>query len=328
MISRRRVVLALGASTFAASGVSFAQQASTKVPRIGFLGSESATVFATRVEALRAGLRDFGYVEGKNIVIDFQWAEGKRERLPELAAELVRLKADVIVTHAVPATRAAKQATTTIPIVMTAVGDAVANGIVTSLARPDSNITGTTYFVPELNAKRLELLKEILPQITQVAILLNPNNPSTGVASKAAGQAAKLLKLSLHEFPVRAPNEFDSTVAAIAKKRVGAVVIYDDPMLIGDPKPIADLTAKHRLPSAGVKQFAEAGGMIGYGVDNLVMFRRTGYFVDKILKGTKPGDLPIEQPTNFELVVNLNAAKALGVKIPNSIRVRATSVIE
>jgi putative ABC transport system substrate-binding protein len=211
---------------------------------------------------------------------------------------------------------------------MTAVGDAVANGIVSSLARQGGNITGTTYFVPELSVKRLELIKEALPRITQVAVLLNANNPSVGMVSKATGIAANSLKLSLQQFPVRAPSEFENAFAAIARKRLGAVVIYEDPLLIGDPKPIADLAVKHRLFAVGVKQFAEDGGAIGYGVDNLDMFHRTGYFVDKILKGARPADLPVEQPTKFELVLNLKAMKALGIKISDSILVRATKVIE
>ncbi len=292
------------------------------------MGAESASGYTSRVDALRAGLRDLGYVEGKNIVIEFRWADGKNDRLPELAAELVRLKVDVLVTHAVPATRAAKQATTTIPIVTAAVADPVALGLVASLARPGGNITGSTFFFAEIIAKRLELLKEAMPRITQVAVLLNPDNPSMGPNFRAMELKAKSLKVVLQRFEARGPNEFENAFSAMAKKRVDAVAVVEDPMFIANAKGLADLAAKQRFSSIGFNEFAEAGGLIGYGANYLEMWRRAAYFVDKILKGAKPGDLPIEQPTRFELVVNMKTAKALGVKISQSILVRADKVIE
>ncbi len=326
MISRRQVVLAFGAS-FLAPLASFAQQQS-KVWRIGFLGTVSASGWAPQVEALREGLRDLGYTEGKNIVIEYRWAEGKYERLPELATGLVRLGVDVIVTHGTPGTLAAKRTTTTIPIVMATSGDAVASGLVASLAQPGGNVTGLTFFDPQLSAKRLELLKEVAPRIGQVALLWNSGNPATGISLQLVDRTAKQLKLGLQQFSIRSPEEIERAFAAMAQAHVDAVWIHQDQMLIENTKVIAELSAKYRLPSAGFGGYAEAGGLIEYGVNVAGLFRRAAYFVDKILKGAKPGDLPIEQPTRFELVINVKTAKALGLTIPQSILVRADRVIE
>jgi putative ABC transport system substrate-binding protein len=327
MNNRRKLLVALGAGALAAPLTSFAQQKG-KIWRIGFLGTASASGFARRVEALRAGLRDLGYVEGKNIVIEFRWAEGKYERLPELAAELVRLKVDVIVTHGV-GTRAAKAATTTIPIVMAVSPDPVASGLVASLARPGGNVTGMASFGPEGSAKRLELLKDAFPHTRQVAVLLNPDNPGQiKLVFPAMGAAAKSLKLELHQFGARGPGEFENAFAAMAKKRVDAVVSTDDPVLIANAGAIAKLAAEMRLPSIGLPEFAEAGGLMAYGADRRDLFRRAATFVDKILKGAKPGDLPIEQATRFETVVNLKTAKALGITIPQLFLMRTDRVIE
>lgn len=304
-----------------------AQTTTTKVARIGFLGVSSASSSASRVEGLRAGLRDRGYVEGTNIALEFRWAEGNYDRLPELAADLVRLKVDVLVAQGAPGSRAAKHATTTIPIVMTAAGDAVATGLVTSLARPGGNITGMTFFSPELSAKRVELLKAAAPATTRVAILLNPGNPATESGLQSVAATAKALKVELHQFAVRGPQEIEGALAAMVKQRVGAVAIVEDAMLNANPQLISDLATSNRLPSAGNKEFAEAGGLIGYGVNFFEIFRRAAYFVDKILKGAKPGDLPVEQSAKFELVINLKSAKALGLTIPQSLLVRADEVI-
>jgi putative ABC transport system substrate-binding protein len=282
----------------------------------------------SRVEALRAGLRDLGYVEGKNIAIEFRWADDKYERLSELAADLVRQKVDVIVTYGAPGTLAAKRASATVPIVMAISGDAVLTGLVASLARPGGNITGTTEFAPELMAKRLELLKEAMPRITQVAALLNPSTPLSRPIFQAMEITAKSLKLELLQFGARAPNEFESVFSEMAKRRVDTVVVQEDPMLVANVKTIADIASKQRLPSIGGREFAEAGGLIGYGVNILEMFRRAAYFVDKILKGVKPSDLPVEQSTKFELVINLKTAKALGITIPRPVLLRADRVIE
>jgi putative tryptophan/tyrosine transport system substrate-binding protein len=295
------------------------------MPAIGFLGSESASNQAKRLEALRAGLRELGYVEGKNIVIDIRWAEGKYDRLPALAAELVGLKVSVVVVSGAKATLAMTRATTTIPIVMGSTGDAVALGVVTNLARPGGNITGWTFFASESAAKRLELLKEVMPRITQVAFLFNPADPP--FVLKAMEPVAKALKLELPQFEARGPNEFESAFAAMVQRHVDAIIVQGDTMFAVNAKAIADLAIKHGLPSAGIVEFAEAGGMIGNGVDQLEGHRRAATYVDKILKGANPGDLPIERATKFRLVINLKTAKALGITVPQSLLLRADEVI-
>ncbi len=327
MNKRRKLLIALGAGALTAPLGSFAQQQG-KVWRIGLLSSETASGYASRVEALRAGLRDFGYSEGKNLVIEFRWAEGKRDRLPELAAELVRLNVDVLVTHATPPIRAAKQATTTIPIVMAGSGDPVASGLITSLARPGGNITGTASLAAELVAKRIELLRDAFPRITQVAVLTDADHPNRAARLQAMEITARSVKVTLHEFKVRGPREFDSAFAAMVKKRVGAVTVSETAIFAANAKAIADLAAKHRLPSIGYGEFAEAGGVIGYGANQLELFRRAGYFVDKILKGAKPAAIPVEQPTRFELIINQKTAKALGIKFPQTFFQRADRIIE
>ena len=327
MNNRRKLLVALGAGTFTAPLASFAQQPA-RVFRIGFLSSESASGYRTRVEALRAGLRGLGYEEGKNIIVEFRWAEAKHDRLPDLAADLVRLKVDVLVTHATPGSLAAKRATSTIPIVAAVVADPVDLGLVASLARPTGNITGSTYFSSEIAAKRLELLKDVMPRITQAAAFVNPDNPATGTIVNAMQRAAKSLNVVLQQFEARRPSEFGGAFLAMAKRSVGAFVIVEDPMFLANAKGIADLAAKQRLPSIGFNELVEAGGLIGYAPNFLEMWRRAAYFVDRILKGAKPSDLPIEQPTKFEMLINGKTAKALGIKIPNSILVRADKVIE
>jgi len=303
-------------------------QQTGKVHRIGFLGQTSASAQAIGVEALRAGLRDFGYVEGKNIVIEFRWAEGKYDRLPDLAAELVRLKVDVLVTGGTAGISAVKHATTTIPVVMTSSGDAVASGLVASLARPGGNITGSTFFVPELMAKRVELLKEALPRTRRVAALVNADDPSHVPVLKAMETTARSLTVELQKFAVRGPHDFEGAFSAMAKSRVDAVVVQEDSLLTANNKGITDLAVTKRLLSAGSTRFAEFGGQIGYGPSGRDMARRAAYFVDKILKGANPADLPVERPTKFELVVNLKAAKALGLTIPQTLLLRADQVIE
>jgi putative ABC transport system substrate-binding protein len=281
------------------------------------------------LEALRAGLRELGYEEGKSLIIEYRWAEMKNDRLPELAAELVRLKVDLIVSHGTLGTRAAKLATNTIPIVMAASGDAVATGLVASLARPGGNITGSTYFGAELKAKWVEILHEVLPRARRMAYLINPDNPvSIGPVRRELEAAAKSRKVELEEFAVRNTNDFDSAFSAMTRKRADAVVISDDAILVSNFGGLAELALTRRIPSIGNQEFGEAGGLIGYGPNQAGLWRRAAIFIDKILKGAKPADLPVEQPTTFEVVVNFKTAKALGVKIPNSILVRATKVIE
>ena len=288
---RREFIALVGGAAVAWPVAARAQQ--PRKWRIGFLGTATASGSASWVGALREGLRDLGYVEGKNLVIEFRWAEDKYERLPGLAAELVRLKVDVIVTHATPGGRAAKAATTTIPIVMAIVADPVATGIVASLARPGGNVTGMTGINDEVAAKRLELLKGTFPRTRQVAVLLNPDNPSDiGPVFRAMEAAAKSLDLELHQFGVRVPGDFESAFAAIAKRRVDAVVSSQDTVLTDNAREIASLAAKMQLPSVGPYQFADAGGLMAYGANRLEFFRRAAYFVDRILKGAKPADLP------------------------------------
>lgn len=288
----------------------------------------SASNFAPRTEALRAGLRDFGYVEGRNALVEVRSAEGKYDRLPELAAELVRQNVDVIVAAGTPAIRAAKQATQTVPIVIAAVGDAVAGGLVASLARPGGNITGSTYLAPELAAKQLELLKEAFPHTTQVAVIVNPGNPAMGPTMQAVEWAAKSLKLELEQFAVREPRDFDDAFVTIAKKRYKTALIIDDPITISNARAVADLALKHRLATAGFIEYAEAGGLMGYGVNLIAMWRRAAFFVDKILKGTRPGEIPVERATRFDLVINRKTAKAIEVAIAPAILLRADRVIE
>ena len=328
MNNRRKLVVALGAGVFAAPLASFAQQ--NKVWRIGFLGVATAQGFARPLDALRAGLRELGYVEGKNIVIEDRWADNDYARLPGLAAELVKTNIDVIVTHSTPGVRAAKQATTTIPIVMAAIGDALAFGVVTSLARPGGNITGTTFFTPEMSAKRLEIIKDALPRARRIAVLHNPGNPLAETSLKAMELTAKSLKMELLRFPVSKPEEFDGAFAAMAAKRIEALAIFQDPVMTtaANAKTLANLAAKLRLPSFGSPDFADAGGLLGYGVSISDMFRRAPYFVDKIFKGDKAGDVPVEQWSKFEIIVNLKTAKALGIKLPDLVLQRADRAIE
>jgi putative ABC transport system substrate-binding protein len=323
----RRAFIGALAGGFLAPLAAGAQQAE-KVWRIGFLGAAAPSVWASRVQALRAGLRDLGYVEGKNIVIEFRWANGMYDRLPDLAAELARLKIDVLVTAGTPGALSAKQATTTIPIVMAVSGDAVATGLVASLARPGGNITGSTSFSQQLHAKRLELLKEALPHLTLVGVLFNPRNPAFATDLQEMEIAARSMKVRLQRFETQGPNEFAGAFAAMGKSRVDAVVIQEDGMLNDNTRAMADLAAQQRLSSIGLTELADAGGLMGYGVNRVELFRRAAYFVDKILKGAKPADLPIEQPTKFKLVINLKTAKALGLTIPPSLLQRADQVIE
>jgi len=305
-----------------------AAQPAGQVYRIGFLGAASPSGYAPLVEALRLGLRDLGYVEGKNLAIEYRWAEGKYDRLPDLAAELVRQKVDLIVTHGTPGSLAAKQATRTIPIVMALSGDAVATGLVASIARPGGNLTGSNFFFPELNAKRLELLKEALPRASRMAGLANPDNPATAGALKAMDQMAKSLTVDFQAVEVRGPDEFRGAFSAMVKGRVDGIVVLDDGMMIANARQVADLAAKNQLPAIGFMEYADAGGLMAYAVNFPEIWRRAATFVDKIFKGAKPGDLPVEQPTKFELVVNLKTAKALGLTIPPSLLRRADQVIE
>ncbi len=318
------VTLVLGAL---AASLAVEAQPAGKVYRIGFLGAASPSQYAGQMAGLRLGLRDLGYVEGKNIRIEYRWAEGSYERLPELAAELVRLNVDVIITHGTPGSLAAKRATTTIPIVMAVVGNPIETGIVASLARPGGNITGSSFFYLELNAKRLEVLKAAVPGLARVAVLLNPNNPANVSVLGAMEERAQAIKLKLRPVEARRPDEIDSAFV-LAKAQTQAVAILEDALFVANAQRIADLAMSNRLPSIGFKEYGEAGGLIAYAVDFPDIWRRSMSLVDKILKGTKPQNLPIQQATRFELIVNLRTAKALGLTIPQSFLLRVDHVIE
>jgi len=298
-----------------------------KVARIGFLRQGPPT--DPQVEAFRRGLHDLGYVEGKNILIEYRHTEGKPDRLPLLAAELVRLKVDIIVVSGGLATSAAKNATREIPIVMAIAGDPVGSGHVASLGRPGGNITGLTNLAPELGGKRLELLKEVIPGLSRVAILADPTNPIFALQLREVESAAQALKLQLQILEVREPNDFDSAFGAAKKGRAGAVGTLASAFLAGHRKKIVDFAEKSRLPTMyHTSGFVEVGGLMSYGVNNVDLYRRAAIYADKILKGVKPADLPVEQPTKFELVINLKTAKQIGVTIPPNVLARADKVIK
>jgi putative ABC transport system substrate-binding protein len=308
-----------------------AAQPPEKVPRVGYLnpGSSSDPVRQRRLEALRQGLRELGYVEGQNIALEPRWAEGKYDRYPALAADLVRSKVDVIVAWSGPATKAAQEATRTIPIVMSLVNDPVGSGLVASLARPGGNVTGTTVMAPDVVGKRVELLKEVLPKVSRVAVLQHPDNPASASLVREAEVAARALGVRLQILGVRNSAEIDSAFAAMTRERAGAFMYLPDAIFDNQQGQILELAAKRRLPAIlGNRQPAEAGALMAYGPDFLALERRAATYVDKILKGAKPADLPVEQPTKFELVINLKTAKALGLTIPASLLARADQVIE
>jgi len=324
----RRTFLALVSGSLLAAPLAAEAQLAGKVYRIAFLGSTSPSGYASQMEAFRAGLRDLGYVEGQNLLIEFRWAQGNNQRLPQLAAELVRWKPDVLVTHGPPGALAAKRATNTIPIVLGAIGEAVAIGAVESLARPGGNVTGSSFFVPELNAKRLEVLKEALPRLSRVGVLLKRDNPVNVPVLRAMEHTAQALKIQLQSVEARDPADLENAVSALVKGHAGAIAVFEEAMLIAQAERIADLARKHQLPTIGFIEYARAGGLLAFGVNFPDLWRRAAVFVDKILKGAKPADIPVEQATKFEMVINLKTAKALGVKIPRSLLLQADQVIE
>jgi len=299
-----------------------------KVPRIGFQSAASPSAIAARTEAFRQGLRELGYVEGKNIVIEYRYAEGKFDRLNEFAAEFVRLKVDVIVTAGGISTRSAKEATVTIPIVMTQDIDPVGNGFVASLARPGGNITGLSTLAPEINGKQLELLKEIVPKFARVAVLGTTTNPGTAQAIRETELAAGSLTVQLQYIDVLDPKDIETAFRAASKGRAEAVLVLISSVLNSQRTQVINLAAKNRFPAMyPFPEFVEAGGLMSYGVSFTDSYRRAATYVDKILKGAKPADLPVEQPTKFELVINLKAAKQIGLTIPPNVLARADRVI-
>ena len=315
-----------------ALGVIAEAQQPKKVPRIGILSSTDPALESTRAEVIRLALRERGYIEGQNIAIEYRYTEGKRDRTPELAAELVRLKVDIIlVTGGPPVIRAVKNATKTIPIVMTgAGGDPIEAGLIESLARPGGNVTGVTNLTGELGSKRLELFKEAVPKVARVAVLYDPATRASVLDVKEVlPVAARALRLTIQPWEIRATDGFEKVFAGLNKERPDGLYVSPGPLTLANRKRIADFALKSRLPSMYVRsEFVDAGGLMSYGADIADSYRRVAYFVDRILKGAKPADLPVEQPTKFELVINLKTAKQIGLTIPQSVLYRADRVIK
>jgi len=327
-VERRAFIAGAGAVLLAAPLAVEAQQAG-KVHRIGMLETTSMALNAANIEAFRQGLRELGYVEGRNYIIEYRSADGRSERFPDLAAELVRQKVDVILTRGTPAVMAAKSATGTIPVVMAASSDPVLSGVVASLARPGGNITGLSSIVHEVSGKRLELIREVVPGVSRIAVLFIMSNAAEALQWKETEIAASSLRVQVQLLDVRKAGDFGRAFDAAIKQRAGALVVGLDTLTQTNHQPIVDLAAKHRLPAIyGAREFVDAGGLMGYGVSYPDLYRRAATYVDKILKGAKPADLPVEQPTKFDLVINLKTAKALGLTIPPSLLARADQVIE
>jgi putative ABC transport system substrate-binding protein len=300
-----------------------------KIPRIGFMGNSTAALEANLIGPFREGLREHGYEEGRNVEIVFRWAEGQYERFPALIAELIAANVDVIVTAGTPAALAVKKATSTVPVVMAAVGDPVGSGIVANLAHPGGNITGLSGLAPDLEGKRLELLRELVPHLARVAFFLNPANDFHTVSMRQALAAAQALNIELQPREVSKSEDLDAAFAAIVKDRPDGLLILADRIFLHNRQRMMDFATEHRLPSVNAyRELVEAGGLTSYGPSYEEMHRRAADYVDRILKGARPGDLPVEQPTRFTLVVNLKAAKALGLEVPPALVARADEVIE
>jgi putative tryptophan/tyrosine transport system substrate-binding protein len=327
-IERRKFLAALGGAAAAWPLAARAQQAA-KVYVIGFLSAGAQVRSPTPWSIFVNGLRDLGWIEGKNIVFERRYADNRLDRLAELAAELVRLDVDVIVTVGTLAPLAAKRATTSIPIVMMNAGDPVGSGLVASLARPGGNVTGMSLMAPDLGGKRLELLKETLPRLSHVAVIWNAANPYSALVFDETQGAAKKLTVEIQSLEVRGPGDFDGALATMLRNRVDALVIVEDPLTFNHLNKIAEFCANKRLAAIyGLREFADAGGLMTYGASQADLYRRSVDFVDKILRGFKPSDLPVQQPTKFELVINLKTAKALGLTVPDTLLARADEVIE
>ena len=303
--------------------------AQSKIPRIGFMGNSTAALEANLVDAFREGLRELGYEEGRNIVIEYRWADGKYDRFPALVAELIAAKVDVIVTAGTPAALAVKKATTTVPLVMVAVGDPVGTGLVPSLARPGGNLTGLSSIAPDLEGKRLQLLREIVPALSHVAMFVNSVNPFHVSSMRQARAAAQAMGIKLQLHDIRKSEDLDDAFAAIRKERPDALLILADRVFLHNRERMVDFTKEQRLPNVNAyKELVEVGGLMSYGPSYEDMHKRAAIYVDKILKGAKPADLPIEQPSKFTFIVNLKAAKALGVTVPSQLLGLADQLIE
>jgi putative ABC transport system substrate-binding protein len=327
-MKRREFIMLLGGAAVVWPMAARAQQAPV-VARIGLLSPFSPSTAAAWHKAFVHGLHDLGWVEGKNISIEYRYADGREDRLPDLATDLVRLNVNVIVTTVNTDTLAAKNATRTIPIVMASAGDPVGGGLVESLARPGGNITGLSQIAPDLAGKRLQLLKEINPRLGRVAVLWNPQGTTSPIAWREIQLPAQELSVKLQSLPITGPNDFDQAFEDAARAHVDALIILPDPLFAGNLIRLAELAAKSRIPSMfHLREYADHGGLIVYGVDRTEQFRRAAAYVDRILKGTTPADLPVEQPTKFELVINLKTAKALGLTMPPSLLATADEVIE
>jgi len=324
----RRIVICLLLTVFLLAVFSVEAQQAKKVHRIGFLSAGSESSMSARTQAFLQGLQTFGYVEGKDILIEYRAAEGKNDRLPDLVAELIQLKVDVIVATSTLTARPAKAATKTIPIVALS-GDPVGTGLVASLARPGGNVTGVTNLSPDLSGKRLELLKEIVPGVIRVAVLWDPEGPVPVLAFKETQAAARAMGLQIQSLEVRGPKpDIEGAFKAATKSRAGALLTISNPLINNHSAQIVDRAGKNRLPAIYADpQIVDAGGLVFYGVDGRALYSRLAYYVDRILKGTKPADLPVEQPTKFELVINLKAAKQIGLTIPPNVLARADKVI-
>jgi putative ABC transport system substrate-binding protein len=329
MNNRRKLVVALGVGVFASPLISWAQQQG-KVWRIGFLALRHVESTSNAYYfQFSQSLRELGYVEGKNLTIEWRSAEGKSERLPELAAELVKLGVDVIVAAATVETAAAQKSTTKIPIVMGSVSDPVGSGLVKSLAHPGGNTTGLSNIGAELGVKHLEMLRSMMPKVTRVAVLVSPNNPAHSNALKNIQAAALGTGIAILAFELKTPQEMESAFSKMTSQRTGGIIVARGPFFNQQVRQIAELAVKNRIPTiSGYPECVEAGGLISYASNSTDQWRRVAIFVDKILKGAKPADLPVEQPTKFELVINMKSAKALGLTIPQSVLIRADRVIE
>ena len=304
-------------------------QQTDNVYRIGFLGNSTAALEANLVGPFREGLRDLGYVEGRNALIEYRWAEGKYDRFPALIGELLALKVAVIVTAGTPAALAVKKATTSVPVVMAAIGDPVGTGIVPSLSRPGGNITGLTAISTEMDAKRLELLREVAPSASYIAVLWNASSPLQVLDEKQVQAAAKVLRMRVLSLGVTTEGEIKSALDVMVRERPDALLVLADRLLLHHRALIMDFATRHRLPGVhAYRELVEAGGLMSFGPSYADMHKRAAYFVDRILKGAKPGDLPVERPRTFDLVINLKTAKAFGLTIPQSVLLRATEIIQ
>jgi len=328
-VTTRRQILIAVSSALAAPLVVFAQQRAAKIALMGYLDGTAADYASYRAERLRAGLRELGYIEDKSIVIEYRWAEGKYERLPGLAAQLVQLKPDVIVAAGTQAIQAAQKATTTIPIVMAATADPVGAGFVESLSRPGRNLTGLSNISVDLSSKYLELLRIAIPRLSRITVLVNPTHPNHPSFLKNIQASAQSSGVKVSTITARTASEIGAAFAVMKQERAGALIVLPDGLFFIQAHRIAELAGQQRLPTMfWTREMVEAGGLMSYGQDNVEHYYRAATYVDKILKGAKPGDLPVEQPTTIELVINLKTAKAIGLTIPQDLLFRADRVIE